>query len=503
MTVTRGLPRLRCTVVGTTADADAAGRWLIELVDGTTRLDVDVVLPSAGPLSAELQALGVPVSLAPRPAGPFGAAKAAFELARRFVRSPAEVVLVDGAQHALVAASLAGIPAVWVERAPRLNGFASWTSRLADEVVPAAQGSRHEVFVETYDPVVGALARVAGRPGAGLSPSGAITVLTSMKNEAGFVDGVLGAVAPQLHPDDEYIIVNDGSTDRTGEEIAAWARNDPRIRVVEGPGKGISAARNAGVRAARRGVVACTDAGCQPVPHWLDALRGNFSETNPADLVVGVYRVPARGPLQQAFAMSAFPDVAEARRATPLVRLYSRFFGRAFSSRRLDTRSMAVTVDAWRRAGGFNERLHAAEDAVFGHAVLAAGGRSVLALDAEVLWEQAPTIQATARMYFRYGLWAARGGDWPLVRRDLARALAYVLAPLAVVRGGAHGASVVAAGGGAYLSLPLSRALRHRIEARAVCALPLALAIKDLAKAVGCLRGLLDRRMRPLGAAET
>jgi len=31
MTVTRGLRRLRCTVVGTTADADAVGRWLTDL----------------------------------------------------------------------------------------------------------------------------------------------------------------------------------------------------------------------------------------------------------------------------------------------------------------------------------------------------------------------------------------------------------------------------------------------------------------------------------------
>jgi len=317
-----------------------------------------------------------------------------------------------------------------------------------------------------------------------------------MKNEAGFVDGVVGAVVPQLRRDDEFIIVNDQSTDTTGEEIAAWAQGEPRVRMLEGPGINLSAARNAGFRAASNGVVVCTDAGCTPVPYWLDAIRANFSEPAPADLVVGVYRVPARGPLQQALALSAFPDINDARRPTPLVRLYSRVFGRTFNARRLDGRSMAVTVAAWRQADGFDERLYSSEDAVFGHAVLESGGRSVLALDAEVLWELEPTLHATARMYYRYGLWGALAGDWPLVRRDLARALAYVLAPLIVIKGRGRALAGVAAGGSLYLSLPVSRAVRHRSRFATICALPLALTIKDVAKAWGCLRGLLDRRTR-------
>ena len=45
----------------------------------------------------------------------------------------------------------------------------------------------------------------------------------------------------------EVIVVNDGSTDGTGAVLGGFG---DRIRVIDQPNRGVSAARNAGVRAA-------------------------------------------------------------------------------------------------------------------------------------------------------------------------------------------------------------------------------------------------------------
>jgi hypothetical protein len=238
--------------------------------------------------------------------------------------------------------------------------------------------------------------------------------------------------------------------------------------------------------------VVATDAGCRPVAGWLAALRAPFAEPAPPDLVTGVYRVSTRNRLETAFAVACFPDPEEARRPTPLVRAYGALLGRRFDPRRLDGRSMAVTVEAWRAAGGFREDLFSSEDAVFGEAVVRSGRRPVLAVDAEVIWDQHPSLVATARMFHRYGAWGARGGSRALVRRDLLRAGAYLLAPL-LARAGRPGRAALVAATGAYLSLPLVRLHRQGHGPGTMAALPLALAVKDLAKAAGCLAGLFGR----------
>jgi hypothetical protein len=207
--------------------------------------------------------------------------------------------------------------------------------------------------------------------------------------------------------------------------------------------------------------------------------------------VTGVYRVSTRNPLEEAFAVACFPDPDEFRWPRPLARVYGALFGRRFDARRLDGRSMAVTRETWRAAGRFREDLFSSEDALFGEAVVASGGRPVLAVDAEVVWDQHPSLTATARMFYRYGRWGARGHSWRLIRRDLLRAAAYLLGPPLVARGGRPGRVAVTAGAAAYLSLPLVRSIRQRHGPGTVLALPLALAVKDLAKATGCLAGLL------------
>ncbi|WP_139977274.1 glycosyltransferase [Nocardioides litoris] len=370
---------------------------------------------------------------------------------------------------------------------------------LLDPRVAAACGTAgrrvvagHHDTASWADRVVAVLAREAGRPGAGLAGP-PMTVLTCLRNEEGHVDAVVSRVLPQLGPDDEYLLLDDGSTDGTPEEIAAWAARDHRVRRLSGPAINLSAARNHGFAQARHAHVACTDAGCEPAPTWLAALRAPFAEPDPVDLVVGVYDVDAGDPVRDAARVALFPSVAEARRRSPAVLLAQKLTGRAFSADRLDGRSMACTVAAWRSAGGFDVALRSSEDAVFGEAVRRVGGTSVLALDAEVVWEQTGRLRDMARMYATYGEWGGRAGSPALVGRDAVRGGAYLVGPALALAGGPRTRALVALAAASYVGLPAVRGRHLDVTPGAWPLVPVVVALKDVSKAVGCARGVLAR----------
>jgi glycosyltransferase involved in cell wall biosynthesis len=74
----------------------------------------------------------------------------------------------------------------------------------------------------------------------------------------------------------ELVIVDNGCTDGTAVLLDAFADRLPIRRVFE-PRKGISRARNAGLRAARGEILAFTDDDCLPAPDWLSAIVQEFA----------------------------------------------------------------------------------------------------------------------------------------------------------------------------------------------------------------------------------
>lgn len=380
----------------------------------------------------------------------------------------------------------------------------------AHRVVAEAAAERARDFADattSASALVDFLARLADRPGAGhrpgpeagpsagAAPGPALSVVTTVLDDAAALTDLLTGLVPQLGPDDELVVVDGGSSDGTGSVAFRAAEADPRVRFLSEPGAGISRGRNLGIESARHELIACTDAGCVPVPGWLDAFRRAFDRHPDVDLWTGTYRVLGEKPWELALIATGYPSIEELGRRTPFVRAYGRFLGRVFDASMPTGRSVAFTRDAWRAAEGFPEHLPTGEDVLFGRAVVASGRTAALARDAEVRWAQRPTLRANLRMLKRYGEGSGNSLDARLMGRDLARLGAYAGWAGLALRGG-RGRGVAAATAAVYLSMPVARAVRGPRPVVTTLLVPPVAAARDLAKVEGALSAVLGRRGR-------
>lgn len=94
-----------------------------------------------------------------------------------------------------------------------------------------------------------------------------ISVVIPLYNKEQSIPSTLQSVLKQTYQDFEIVIVNDGSTDHSVEEVAKVT--DPRIRLIHQNNAGVSAARNRGIEEARGEYIAFLDADDEWKPDYL------------------------------------------------------------------------------------------------------------------------------------------------------------------------------------------------------------------------------------------
>ncbi|MGD9814816.1 MAG: glycosyltransferase [Hyphomonadaceae bacterium] len=101
-----------------------------------------------------------------------------------------------------------------------------------------------------------------------------LSIITPVHNAARFIAETAASVVAQLGEGDEYIVVDDGSTDTS---VAALGPYRERITLLQQANQGEIAAVNRGVAAARHEVVGVINADDPILPGLLDAMRAAFA----------------------------------------------------------------------------------------------------------------------------------------------------------------------------------------------------------------------------------
>ena len=116
-----------------------------------------------------------------------------------------------------------------------------------------------------------------------------VSVILSAYNEENYLKDSIESILSQTFADFEFVIINDGSTDKTQDILQHYAQNDRRIKLVANErNSGVAKSLNKGIKAATGEYIAITDAGDTSHPERLEK-QVELLESNRAVYIVGTW----------------------------------------------------------------------------------------------------------------------------------------------------------------------------------------------------------------------
>ena len=297
-----------------------------------------------------------------------------------------------------------------------------------------------------------------------------VSLVATVKDAGAFVGEFLTSVQSQTRAPDEVVIVDGGSTDGTVEIL----REHPSVTLLEEPGANIARGRNLAVAKASHELIAVSDADCVLAEDWLERIVEPLERG--ADVSMGLYRPLTTTFFEACAAAIGIKDPDEIRAETYMP----------------SARSVAFFREVFLEAGGYPEWLDIGEDMYLNRRWREQGVRMRLAEGAVVYRRPRPGLGAYWRQFAAYAEGDALGGLYP--ERHAARFAAY--GALAVALGSRSRLLKVLAlsAAAARSARPIRRAFRRMPDARSravsLAAIPALMAVTDLAKMAGYLRGL-------------
>jgi hypothetical protein len=115
-----------------------------------------------------------------------------------------------------------------------------------------------------------------------------VSVVIPLYNKARHIRRSVESVLGQTYQDFELLVVDDGSTDGSGDVVRGF--QDPRIRLIVQDNAGVSAARNRGIQAATHEMIAFLDADDEWLPGFLETVTGLCARHPEAGMYATAYR---------------------------------------------------------------------------------------------------------------------------------------------------------------------------------------------------------------------
>lgn len=319
-----------------------------------------------------------------------------------------------------------------------------------------------------------------------------VTIALPCLDEERHVEACLRTVLAQDYPADrmEIVVADGGSRDRTRAIVRRVAAEDPRVVLVDNPGRFQAAAMNEIIRRARGEVVVRMDVHCEYASDYVSRCVEALASTG-ADNVGGAQRARATTPFQRGLcaALRSPLGVGGARYRSP--------DGEGW----VDTVFLgAFRRSVFERVGLYDPGAVTNEDAELNQRIVAAGGRVWLSPRIVVHYWPREDHLALARQYFRYG----RGRARTVLKHRRLPSLRPVL-PFLLVAGGAglvaawplHGLAPLALA--AYLAITVAEAVRvgRGLGAAGVARVWTIFPTLHLAHGLGFAAGLVRYLARP------
>ena len=114
-----------------------------------------------------------------------------------------------------------------------------------------------------------------------------VSVIVPVYNREKYLRTCLDSIIGQTWKEVEIIVIDDGSTDLSYEIIDEYVKKEPRIRMIRNQHNGVSAARNAGIEAARGEFLAFIDSDDYVEADYIANLVSSIGD---ADLCITGYK---------------------------------------------------------------------------------------------------------------------------------------------------------------------------------------------------------------------
>lgn len=115
------------------------------------------------------------------------------------------------------------------------------------------------------------------------------SIIVPVYNIEKYLDKCIKSILEQSYTDYELILVDDGSPDRCGEIIDAYAKADKRIKAIHKKNEGLTLARNSGLAAAKGEYIVNVDGDDCLVPGALQCLYEHIADTHADVYFFGFY----------------------------------------------------------------------------------------------------------------------------------------------------------------------------------------------------------------------
>lgn len=180
-----------------------------------------------------------------------------------------------------------------------------------------------------------------------------VSVVIPLYNNASTIERAIRSVLRQTMPDFELIIVDDGSTDGGAEVVKAI--EDSRIQLITQPNRGVSSARNQGIKAAKCKWVAFLDADDEWKPQFLETVLSLSQKYPECQICATAYERQIPNGETQWIVLNNIPNSDD-------FVLTNYFEVAATSDPPFCSICVMAQLEALKTIGGFPENIHQGED---------------------------------------------------------------------------------------------------------------------------------------------